>query len=172
MVPTTVYAVYKAARIRNSIQLLPVRLVQNYCNIFLAILLPSLELHVPPFPSSIHLPTMSHEEGISVKDTNNSSSSNDDYETGHFGPLAHVNTASSRYPAFGGDLQPGLYRVPKDRKLANPAPLGLCAFALTTFVLGCLNMNVRGIAAPNIIVGPALAYGGFVQLLAGMWYVA
>lgn len=113
---------------------------------------------------------MSHEEGISVKDTNNTSS-NDDYETGHFGPLAHVNTASSRYPAFGGDLQPGLYRVPKDRKLANPAPLGLCAFALTTFVLGCLNMNVRGITTPNIIVGPALAYGGFVQLLAGMWYV-
>ncbi|KAJ5503557.1 GPR1/FUN34/yaaH [Penicillium fimorum] len=115
---------------------------------------------------------MSHEDGISVKDTNTSSPDSDDYETGHFGPLAHVNTASSRYPAFGGDLQPGLYRVPKDRKLANPAPLGLCAFALTTFVLGCLNMNVKGIAAPNIIVGPALAYGGLVQLLAGMWEMA
>ena len=115
---------------------------------------------------------MSHEEGISVKDTNNSSSSsNDDYEKGHFGPLAHVNTASSRYPAFGGELQPGLYRIPKDRKLANPAPLGLCAFALTTFVLGCLNMSVKGITKPNIVVGPALAYGGLVQLLAGMWYV-
>jgi hypothetical protein len=132
---------------------------------------------IPPFPPlctspSLTPPTMSHEEGISVKDTNNSSSSsNDDYEKGHFGPLAHVNTASSRYPAFGGDLQPGLYRIPKDRKLANPAPLGLCAFALTTFVLGCLNMSVKGITKPNIIVGPALAYGGLVQLLAGMWYV-
>lgn len=32
-------------------------------------------------------------------------------------------------------------------------------------------MSVRGITTPNIIVGPALAYGGLVQLLAGMWYV-
>ncbi|KAJ5543468.1 hypothetical protein N7535_005892 [Penicillium sp. DV-2018c] len=112
-------------------------------------------------------------EGISVKDTQNSSSSStEDYDLGRFGPLAHVNTASSRYPAFGGDLQPGLYKLPKDRKLANPAPLGLCGFALTTFVLGCLNMEVRGIAEPNIIVGPALAYGGLVQLLAGMWEMA
>jgi succinate-acetate transporter protein len=114
---------------------------------------------------------MSYEnEGISVKDTNNttSSSSNDE---GHFGPLAQVNTASSRYPAFGGDLQPGLYRLPKDRKIANPAPLGLCAFALTTFVLGCINMEVRGITAPNMVVAPSLAYGGLVQLCAGMWYV-
>jgi succinate-acetate transporter protein len=119
---------------------------------------------------------MSYEnEGISVKDTNNTTSSNstsDGYVAGHFGPLAHVNTASSRYPAFGGDLQPGLYRLPKDRKIANPAPLGLCAFALTTFVLGCINMNVRGVTEPNMIVGPALAYGGLVQLCAGMWYVA
>ncbi|CAI7622050.1 unnamed protein product [Penicillium glandicola] len=116
---------------------------------------------------------MSHEDGISVKDTNSySPPTSDDYVAGQFGPLAHVNTASSRYPAFGGDLQPGLYRVPKDRKLANPAPLGLCAFALTTFVLGCLNMNVKGITEPNIVVGPALVYGGLVQLLAGMWEMA
>ncbi|KAK4922910.1 Meiotically up-regulated protein 86 protein [Elasticomyces elasticus] len=117
---------------------------------------------------------MSVEEGISVKDTHNtnSSDSTDDYNTGHFGPLAHVNTASSRYPAFGGDLQPGLYRVPKDRKLANPAPLGLCGFALTTFILGCINMQVRGVTEPNIVVGPALAYGGLVQLCAGMWEMA
>lgn len=116
---------------------------------------------------------MSVEEGISVKDTHNtnSSDSTDDYNTGHFGPLAHVNTASSRYPAFGGDLQPGLYRLPKDRKFANPAPLGLCGFALTTFILGCINMQVRGVTEPNIVVGPALAYGGLVQLCAGMWYV-
>ncbi|CAI7650638.1 unnamed protein product [Penicillium bialowiezense] len=117
---------------------------------------------------------MSVEEGISVKDTHNTnaSDSTDDYNTGHFGPLAHVNTASSRYPAFGGDLQPGLYRLPKDRKFANPAPLGLCGFALTTFILGCINMQVRGVTEPNIVVGPALAYGGLVQLCAGMWEMA
>lgn len=91
--------------------------------------------------------------------------------TGHYGPLAHVNTAESRVPAFGGEFQPGLFKSPKKRKFANPAPLGLCGFALTTFVLGCVQMNVQGLTKPNMLVGPALAYGGLVQLLAGMWYV-
>ncbi len=56
--------------------------------------------------------------------------------------------------------------------VANPAPLGLCAFALTTFVLSCINAGiiVPGVGAgTNIVVGLALFYGGAVQLLAGMW---
>ena len=90
-----------------------------------------------------------------------------------YGPLAHINTASGdeRLPAFGGEFQPGLYRQVKDRKIANPAPLGLSAFALTTFVLGLINMGTRGLSAPNLVVGIAFGYGGLVQLLAGMWYV-
>jgi len=55
---------------------------------------------------------------------------------------------------------------------ANPAPLGLSAFALTTFVLSCINAGiiVPGIGmGTNIVVGLALFYGGIVQLLAGMW---
>lgn len=35
-----------------------------------------------------------------------------------------------------------------------------------------INLNVRGAALPNIVVGPAIAYGGIVQLLAGMWEFA
>lgn len=91
-----------------------------------------------------------------------------------YGPLAHVNTASGeqRLPAFGGEFQPGLYRQVKDRGIANPAPLGLCAFALTTFVLGLINMGTRGLSAPNLVVGLAFGYGGLVQLLAGMWEMA
>src|SRR4051812_2015579 len=58
-----------------------------------------------------------------------------------YGPLAQVNTTDARLPAFGGEFQPGLYRPVTDRKFANPAPLGLSAFALTTFVLGCINMD-------------------------------
>jgi hypothetical protein len=88
-----------------------------------------------------------------------------------YGPLAHVNTAEARLPAFGGEFQPGLYRPVSDRKIANPAPLGLCGFALTTFVLGCINMGTRDITAPSIVIGAAFGYGGLVQLLAGMWYV-
>ena len=86
-----------------------------------------------------------------------------------YGPLAHITSGESRLPAFGGEFQPGLYKQVKDRKIANPAPLGLSAFALTTFVLGCINMQTRGLSEPNLVVGIAYGYGGLVQLLAGMW---
>lgn len=88
-----------------------------------------------------------------------------------YGPLAHVNTTEASLPPFGGEFQPGLYKSVEGRKFANPAPLGLCAFALTTFVLSAINMGTLDIASPNIVVGLAFGYGGLVQLLAGMWYV-
>ena len=85
-------------------------------------------------------------------------------------PLAHANTGeSARLAAFGGEFQPGLYRPDPHRKFANPAPLGLSAFALTTFVLSLINVGTRGITEPNIVVALAFGYGGLVQLLAGMW---
>jgi len=88
-------------------------------------------------------------------------------------PLAHVatNDSSLGMPAFGGAFQPGLYRAPK-KGIANPAPLGLSAFALTTFVLSLINMNTRGVNEPNLVVALAFGYGGLVQLLAGMWEMA
>ncbi|KAH6720592.1 GPR1/FUN34/yaaH family-domain-containing protein [Leptodontidium sp. 2 PMI_412] len=88
-------------------------------------------------------------------------------------PLAHMNTGdSARFPAFGGEFQPGLYKPTTERKFANPAPLGLSAFALTTFVLSLINIGVRGVHEPNIVVALAFGYGGLVQLLAGMWEMA
>jgi succinate-acetate transporter protein len=49
---------------------------------------------------------------------------------------------------------------------ADPAPLGLAAFALTTFLLSGHNATW----IPDVIwLGPALFYGGVAQLLAGMW---
>jgi hypothetical protein len=52
---------------------------------------------------------------------------------------------------------------------ADPGPLGLAAFAMTTFVLSMFNANlVNGKGVP-VVLGLALAYGGIVQLLAGMW---
>lgn len=51
--------------------------------------------------------------------------------------------------------------------IANPAPLGLCAFALTTFVLSAANAKLFNGA--TIVVGLAAFYGGLAQLLAGMW---
>jgi len=55
-------------------------------------------------------------------------------------------------------------------KIANPAPLGLCGFALTTFVLSIHNAGASSVvASPNIVLGLAIFYGGIAQLLAGMW---
>jgi succinate-acetate transporter protein len=54
--------------------------------------------------------------------------------------------------------------------VANPAPLGLSAFALTTFVLSSANAGlIPGADAAKMVVGLALFYGGIAQLLAGMW---
>jgi hypothetical protein len=51
--------------------------------------------------------------------------------------------------------------------VADPAPLGLAAFALTTFLLSAYNAGWTDGGAAWL--GFAFAYGGLAQLLAGMW---
>jgi len=54
--------------------------------------------------------------------------------------------------------------------IADPGPLGLAAFALTTFLLSVVNAHwTSGNSAGTAWLGYALAYGGIIQLLAGMW---
>ncbi|KAL8850085.1 MAG: hypothetical protein Q9221_004946 [Calogaya cf. arnoldii] len=64
-------------------------------------------------------------------------------------------------------LTPGYHdlTVEEDKKrqgriFAIHAPLGLSAFALTTFVLGLINMRTRTTAEPNLLIGLAFGYGG------------
>src|SRR2546429_6651632 len=52
---------------------------------------------------------------------------------------------------------------------ADPGPLGLGAFALTTFVLSMYNADLISRAGTPVVLSLALAYGGLAQLLAGMW---
>jgi uncharacterized protein len=52
---------------------------------------------------------------------------------------------------------------------ADPAPLGLAAFALTTFLLSASNAHWMTSATGDAWLGYAIAYGGVIQLLAGMW---
>ncbi|CAG8803251.1 17251_t:CDS:2, partial [Racocetra persica] len=59
--------------------------------------------------------------------------------------------------------------APQPPKIANPGPLGLSGFALTTFVLSIHNAGSTTVPSPSITLGLALFYGGLVQLLAGMW---
>jgi succinate-acetate transporter protein len=57
--------------------------------------------------------------------------------------------------------------------IANPAPLGLAGFALTTFVLSLFNIGAGKPGAASgpstLIIGLAVAYGGTAQFAAGMW---
>ena len=53
--------------------------------------------------------------------------------------------------------------------IADPAPLGLAAFALTTFLLSTKNAGWTTHATGSAWLGYAFAYGGLGQLLAGMW---
>ena len=56
-----------------------------------------------------------------------------------------------------------------DDKVANPAPLGLAGFGMTTFILSAVNAGWIPRTAEPIFLTVALFYGGIAQILAGMW---
>lgn len=53
-------------------------------------------------------------------------------------------------------------------KLANPGPLGLAGFGLTTCVLSAINAGLLPAEAVPVVVPLAFAYGGVAQLIAGV----
>ena len=53
-------------------------------------------------------------------------------------------------------------------KLANPAPLGLAGFGLTTVVLSALQRRLLPHEAVPVVVPLAFAYGGVAQIIAGI----
>ncbi|MDN3353197.1 acetate uptake transporter [Actinomadura sp. DC4] len=57
--------------------------------------------------------------------------------------------------------------APAISAIADPAPLGLAAFALTTFLLSAKNADWTN--GTDAWLGYAFFYGGLCQLLAGMW---
>lgn len=60
--------------------------------------------------------------------------------------------------------------VSAEAPIADPGPLGLAGFAMTTFVLSVFNANIIADKKLEAVVLPlALFYGGLAQLLAGMW---
>ncbi len=52
-------------------------------------------------------------------------------------------------------------------KMANPGPLGLAGFGLTTVVLSSINAGLLPPEAVPVVVPLAFAYGGVAQLIAG-----
>lgn len=57
----------------------------------------------------------------------------------------------------------------KGSPIADPGPLGLTGFALTTFCLSSINAGLVGKESIGIVIALAIVYGGIAQLLAGMW---
>lgn len=74
-----------------------------------------------------------------------------------------LNTMSTEAPASSNTLV-------VQQRMGDAGPFGLSAFAFTTFVMALFNLSAGGVGVPNLIIGPALMYGGLGQLLAGMWY--
>jgi uncharacterized protein len=66
-------------------------------------------------------------------------------------------------PLAGADVRPEIAQ-----SVADPLPLGIGAFAMTTFALSISNTNIWG-AGADAALALALVFGGGVQLLAGMW---
>jgi uncharacterized protein len=69
---------------------------------------------------------------------------------------------------FGTEPKSVIVEV-KDSPIADPGPLGLASFALTTFILSLTNAQILPAAVSALFLPLALFYGGFTQLLAGMW---
>jgi uncharacterized protein len=67
-----------------------------------------------------------------------------------------------------GGREPGIAGAAAWRP-ADPGPLGLAAFAMTTFVLSIFNANLVNEKGLPVVLGLALVYGGIVQLIAGIW---
>src|ERR1700724_644873 len=75
-----------------------------------------------------------------------------DYRNSGDTPTDAQTYQSTILPASATDFDPEPHKR-LFRQFANPAPLGLCGFALTTFVLSLVNVQARSVATPNIVIG-------------------
>lgn len=62
-----------------------------------------------------------------------------------------------------------VYNINETATIADPGPLGLACFALTTFCLSLVNAGLIEAQAEMMVLIMAIVYGGSVQVLAGMW---
>jgi uncharacterized protein len=76
------------------------------------------------------------------------------------GPLLQ---SKEQYRLHGGEFIMADQAV----KPANPAPLGLAGFGLTTVVLSAVNSGLIPSDAVTVVIPLAFAYGGVAQLIAG-----
>ena len=77
----------------------------------------------------------------------------------------HTHAVETPSSAVSSGITPGAH-------IADPAPLGLAAFALTTFFLSFVNAGIVPASVEGVVFGLALGYGGLAQFAAGMWEFA
>ncbi len=78
--------------------------------------------------------------------------------------------ATQPYEPSGPKMGPQLAIAPQEApKVANPAPLGLAGFGLTTVMLSLINCALLPADAVTLVVPLAFAFGGVAQILAGIF---
>ena len=65
-------------------------------------------------------------------------------------------------------MEDKVYEI-KESAIADPGPLGLAGFALTTAALSCANAGIIPASLGDTWLTLALVYGGSIQIMAGMW---
>jgi succinate-acetate transporter protein len=90
-------------------------------------------------------------------------------------PDAQTATAQTGEGQRSGAVETSQTAAAMTADIADPGPLGLAGFALTTFVLSVFNADIisnKGVSGQDlrgVVLPLALFYGGIAQLLAGMW---
>src|SRR3954467_11579673 len=79
--------------------------------------------------------------------------------------MRSLSTTRRNDAAKGRDAMPDIAATPT----ANPAALGLVGFGLTTVLLSLINAGVLPAGGEGVVIPLALAYGGFIQIVAGFF---
>ncbi|CCG85162.1 GPR1/FUN34/yaaH family protein [Taphrina deformans PYCC 5710] len=93
------------------------------------------------------------------------------YVYGAYGqPIARYGTGNTILPGSGAEFDAAPHhRHFSDRRLANPAPLGLFAFSFSTFLLGLVNLRTQGVTETTALVGPFLMYSGLMMSITAIF---
>lgn len=83
--------------------------------------------------------------------------------------MANRNPAATEAESLKPDPTPRTTVVEVTERLANPAPLGLAAFGLTTLALNAFNAGLVDKGSEGLVWSLGIAFGGIAQFAAGMW---
>ena len=83
--------------------------------------------------------------------------------------MSESNSQEDQIRRIVRDETQGQAEAPPAVPIADPAPLGLAAFALTTFLLSLFNAGLLPESGEPLVFPLAAFYGGLAQFVAGIW---